>query len=197
MKEINKFFYTVLFFILMTFSVNAENKILSIGDENANITIKVFSSLTCPHCAKFHENIFSRLKSEYIDAGKVTFEHHSFPLDLAALNAEKLIRCSSSVEKNFDLLAKLYEKQKDWAIGSDINVINKLLIKIGLENNFEESAMNKCITDDKIQEIILNERIDAQKKYKISSTPTIYINDKKYEGGPKYKSLKKQIDKLL
>ena len=186
----------LIYLFIIPISITSAETVLKIGKSDAKVTIKVFSSLTCPHCAKFHENIFSRLKSEYIDAGKVTFEHHSFPLDLAALNAEK-IRCSSSVEKNFDLLAKLYEKQKDWAIGSDINVINKLLIEIGLENNFEESAMNKCITDDKIQEIILNERIDAQKKYKISSTPTIYINDKKYEGGPKYKSLKKQIDKLL
>ena len=196
MKKIISQLILIYLFIIPISLISAET-VLKIGKSDAKVTVKVFSSLTCPHCAKFHENIFSRLKSEYIDAGKVTFEHHSFPLDLAALNAEKLIRCSSSVEKNFDLLAKLYEKQKDWAIGSDINVINKLLIKIGLENNFEESAMNKCITDDKIQEIILNERIDAQKKYKISSTPTIYINDKKYEGGPKYKSLKKQIDKLL
>ena len=196
MKKIISQLILIYLFIIPISLISAET-VLKIGKSDAKVTIKVFSSLTCPHCAKFHENIFSRLKSEYIDAGKVTFEHHSFPLDLAALNAEKLIRCSSSVEKNFDLLAKLYEKQKDWAIGSDINVINKLLIKIGLENNFEERAMNKRITDEKIQEIILNERIDAQKKYKISSTPTIYINDKKYEGGPKYKSLKKQIDKLL
>ena len=67
MKEINKFFYKILFLVFITFSVNAENKILSIGDENANITIKVFSSLTCPHCAKFHENIFEKLKKEYIE----------------------------------------------------------------------------------------------------------------------------------
>ena len=73
------------------------------------------------------------------------------------------------------MLAKLYEKQKDWAIGSDINVINKLLIKIGLENNFEESAMNKCIADDKIQEIILNEQIDAQKNIKFPQ-PLLYIS---------------------
>ena len=196
MKKIISQLILIYLFIIPISLISAET-VLKIGKSDAKVTIKVFSSLTCPHCANFHTEIFNNLKKDYIDKGLVKFEHHSFPLDLAALNAEKLIRCSSSVEKNFDLLAKLYEKQKDWAIGSDINVINKLLIKIGLENNFEESAMSKCITDDKIQEIILNERIDAQKKYKISSTPTIYINDKKYEGGPKYKSLKKQIDKLL
>ena len=174
MKKIISQLILIYLFIIPISLISAET-VLKIGKSDAKVTVKVFSSLTCPHCAKFHENIFSRLKSEYIDTGKVTFEHHSFPLDLAALNAEKLIRCSSSVEKNFDLLAKLYEKQKDWAIGSDINVINKLLIKIGLENNFEESAMNKCITDDKIQEIILNERIDAQKNIKFPQ-PLLYIS---------------------
>ena len=58
MKEINKFFYKILFFILLTFPVNAENKILNIGNLNDKITVKVFSSLTCPHCANFHDNIF-------------------------------------------------------------------------------------------------------------------------------------------
>ena len=91
MKEMNKIFYKAFFFILLTFSVNAENKILNIGNANAEITVKVFSSLTCPHCANLHKNIFKNLKKEYIDKGLVKFEHHSFPLDLAALNAEIII----------------------------------------------------------------------------------------------------------
>ena len=61
MKEMNNFIYKILFFILISFSVNAENKTLSIGSVDANVTIKVFSSLTCPHCANFHINIFENL----------------------------------------------------------------------------------------------------------------------------------------
>ena len=109
MKKIISQLILIYLFIIPISLISAET-VLKIGKSDAKVTIKVFSSLTCPHCAKFHENIFSRLKSEYIDAGKVTFEHHSFPLDLAALNAEKLIRCSSSVEKNFDNYFK-YSKE--------------------------------------------------------------------------------------
>ena len=110
MKEINKFFYKILFFILLTFSVSAENKILNIGDSDAKITIKVFSSLTCPHCASFHKNIFEDLKKEYMDKGIVKFEHHGFPLDLAALNAEIIVRCHLDNKKSSTWAYILYNQ---------------------------------------------------------------------------------------
>ena len=87
MKEINKFFYKTIFLVFLVFSVQAESKILSIGNSDAKVTVKVFSSLTCPHCANFHASVYEKLKEEYIDKGLVRFEHHAFPLDLAALNA--------------------------------------------------------------------------------------------------------------
>jgi len=197
MKEINKFFYKILFLVFITFSVNAENKILSIGDENANITIKVFSSLTCPHCAKFHENIFEKLKKEYIEKKTVRFEHHSFPLDLAALNAEIIIRCTIDNDKSFQLLGEIYKKQNQWAVGSDINVINESIKKIGLNFGLNNNKMDICLKNENTQDQILNERIEAQKKYKIQSTPTIYINKKQYEGKHEYESFKKALEKLL
>jgi len=197
MKEVNKFFYKALFFILLTFSVNAENKILNIGDSDAKITIKVFSSLTCPHCANFHKNIFENLKKEYIDKDVVRFEHHSFPLDLAALNAEIIIRCHTDNNKKFQLLGEIYKKQGQWAVGSDINVINESIKKIGLEFGLNENKMNLCLKNETAQNQILNERIEAQKNYKIDSTPTIYINEKKYKGEHKYKKFRKTIEKLL
>ena len=91
MREINKFFI-IVFYLLFVLSVQAESKILSIGSPDAKVTVKVFSSLTCPHCANFHNSIFNDLKKEYIDKGLVKFEHHAFPLDLAALNAEVVVR---------------------------------------------------------------------------------------------------------
>ena len=197
MKEINKFFYKILFLVFITFSVNAENKILSIGDENANITIKVFSSLTCPHCAKFHENIFEKLKKEYIEKKTVRFEHHSFPLDSAALNAEIIIRCTIDNDKSFQLLGEIYKKQNQWAVRSDINVINESIKKIGLNFGLNNNKMDICLKNENTQDQILNERIEAQKKYKIQSTPTIYINKKQYEGKHEYESFKKALEKLL
>jgi len=197
MKEMNKIFYKAFFFILLTFSVNAENKILNIGNTNAEITVKVFSSLTCPHCANFHKNIFKNLKKEYIDKGLVKFEHHSFPLDLAALNAEIIIRCHADNNKQFQLLGEIYKKQNQWAVGSDINVINESIKKIGLDSGLSNNKMDNCLNNETTQDEILNERIEAQKKYKIQSTPTIYINKKQYKGKHEYKPFKKVVEKLL
>jgi len=195
MKEINKFFYKTL--ILIILSVNAEGKTLDIGNSNAKIAVKVFSSLTCPHCANFHKNIFEDLKKEYIDKGIVKFEHHGFPLDLAALNAEIIVRCHVDSKKKFQLLGEIYKKQNQWAVGSDINIINESIKKIGLDSGLNNNKMDKCLNNENVQDQILNERIEAQKKYKIQSTPTIYINEKKYEGKHEYRQFKKEIEKLL
>ena len=197
MKEINRFYKKTIFIFFVLFSFNVESKILSIGSSEAKVTVKVFSSLTCPHCAKFHTEIFNDLKKDFIDKGIVKFEHHAFPLDLAALNAEIIVRCHADNKIKFELLEKIYQKQKIWAVGSDINEINDSIKKIGKELNLELSKMDKCLKDDFVQDNILNQRIDAQKKYKIDSTPTIIINEKKYTGKIDYKQFKKSIEKNL
>ena len=197
MKKVVKIFYKTLFLILVIFSVNVYGKILSSGDVNAKVTVKVFSSLTCPACANFHSEIYYDLKKDFIDVGLVKFEHHPFPLDLAALNAEIILRCSIIDEKKFELLGTIYKKQNLWAVGSDINRINESIKKIGTEFNMKEEKMNSCLKNDKSQDEILNQRIEAQKKYKIQSTPTIFINEKKYSGEVNYKKFKKAIEKNL
>ena len=161
------------------------------------MTVKVFSSLTCPHCADFHGKIYEKLKKEYINLGKVKFQHISFPLDLAALNAEKILQCDESSQANYKFLTEIYKKQNNWAVGSDISVINNSIKDIGKKFSLTEDKMNKCLTDKNLEEKILNERIEAQKNYNVNSTPTIYIDEKKYKGKKDYKSFKKAIDKLL
>jgi protein-disulfide isomerase len=196
MSEINKIFKTV-FILIFIFSAQAESKILSIGSPDAKVTVKVFSSLTCPHCATFHTSIFNKLKKEYIDEGLVRFEHHAFPLDLAALNAEVVVRCQTNNETKFKLLGEIYNKQTFWAVGSDINKINDLIKKVGSDFDLTEEKMNACLENSNVQDEILNERIEAQKKYKIESTPTIFVNEKKYSGKVDYKKFKKIIEKNL
>ena len=196
MKEINKFLI-ILFCILFSFVKQAESKILSIGNSDAKVIVKVFSSLTCPHCANFHTSIFNNLKKDYIDKGLVRFEHHAFPLDLAALNAEIVVRCSASNDKKFELLEEIYNKQKFWAVGSDINKINELIKKIGLKFDLTNNEMDVCLKNNDSQDEILEQRIEAQKKYKIDSTPTIIVNEKKYTNKIDYKTFKKIIDKNL
>ena len=196
MREINKILiiFFCFFFIVVA---KAESKVLSIGSPDAKVTVKVFSSLTCPHCANFHIAIFNNLKKDYIDKGLVRFEHHAFPLDLAALNAEIIVRCSASNDKKFELLDEIYNKQKLWAVGSDINKINELIKEIGLGFDLTKEKMNKCLKDSNSQDEILNQRINAQRKYKIESTPTIIVNEKKYDNKVDYKTFKKVIDKNL
>ena len=196
MKEINKLFYKAIFLILFIFTAQAESKVLSIGSPEAKVTIKVFSSLTCPHCASFHTNIYEKLKVEYIDKGLVKFEHHAFPLDLAALNAEVVVRCQENNSRKFDLLTEMYNKQTSWAVGSDINKINELIKKVGSNFDLTDEKMDKCLKNDQSQDEILEQRINAQKKYKIESTPTIIINEKKYTKKVDYKAFKKVIDKI-
>ena len=197
MIEINNFFNKTFFLIIFIFFTEAEGKVLSIGSPDAKVTVKVFSSLTCPHCANFHSNVYEKLKDEYIDKGLVKFEHHAFPLDLAALNAEIIVRCQNNRERKFELLTEIYNKQTSWAIGSDINKINALIKKVGLNFDLSEEKMDACLINEQVQDEILEQRIEAQKKYKIESTPTIIINEKKYSGKVDYMQFKKAIDKKL
>ena len=193
LKTINKIF--LLFAIFLFFGCDSPSQSKSSSDKI--VSIKVFSSLTCPHCADFHGKVYEKLEKEYISLGKVKFEHISFPLDLAALNAEKILQCNGNSQKNLKFLTEIYQKQNKWAAGSDINTINDSIKSIGKKFSLTEESMNKCLDDKNLEEKILNERIEAQKNYKISSTPTIYINEKKYEGKRDYQSFKKSIEKIL
>ena len=91
----------------------------------------------------------------------------------------------------------MYNRQKTWAIGSDINKINELIKKVGLNFELSNEKMDTCLKNDQLQDKILTQRIEAQKKYKIESTPTIIINEKKYSGKINYNQFKKAIDKKL
>ncbi len=200
MSKINSLFYFLVVMLLFNnFHVNGfENKnLISIGNKDAKVTVKVFSSLTCPHCANFHGKIFKKLKKEFIDTNNVKFEHHGFPLDLAALNAEKVLRCVENREKRLNLLSKLYEQQDSWASGTDINSINEKLVKIANDYSLNNDKSNSCLNNEKLENEILEERINGNKKYSIKSTPTVFINEKKYEGDHNYEDFKKAIKKFL
>ena len=176
---------------------NENKSIIILGENDAKITVKVFSSLTCPHCAHFHNNIFKNLKEDFIDNGTLKFEYHGFPLDLAALNAEKLLNCTKGIEKKIAFLNELYKKQSEWAVGSDINNINSKLEKMARNYGINNDKVLSCLNDENLEEEILNNRINGHKKYEIESTPTILINEKKYNGNHEYKNFKKAINKFL
>ena len=192
------FFYLILFFLNNLAVYSSENKkITSIGNEKAEIVVKVFSSLSCPHCATFHGNIFPNLKEEFVDTNFVRFEHHSFPLDLQALNAEKVLKCFDNNEKRFEFLNEIYQNQEAWYRGEDINSINIKIAKIAENYNLNNDKINACLNDKALEDEILNERINGAKNYSIKSTPTIFINNKKYDGKYNYNDFRDAIKKLL
>ena len=198
MKRKIKFIFSFVILILLCFKniYARELNILSKGEETAKVTIKIFSSLTCPYCADFHLNILKNLEKDFLKNKTLKIEHYAFPLDLAALNAEKIVRCGNNMNTKFKLLDTIYEKQRQWAVGTDINKINDSLIKLGKSLNLKENKLRSCLADERLQDEILNERINAQKKYNIESTPTIYINEKKYKGKFDLTSIKKYIEKI-
>ena len=197
-KKIVKTSIYIIFILLFVFNLNGkETHKISIGHSDAKIIVKVFSSLTCPHCADFHKKIFHKLDKEFIQTNTVKFEHHSFPLDLAALNAEKVLRCLDGSKKRLNFLNEIYQKQDRWASGKDINSINLKLGKIAKNYDLNDGKINDCLDDEKLEDQILEDRINANNKYSIKSTPTIFINEKRYDGGHTYEDFKKAIEKLL
>jgi len=187
----------LLILILMFSSVastSAEvNRIIS-GNENAKITIIAYESLTCSHCASFHEDVYPQLKKDYLDTGLAKIEFRHFPLDIAALNASKIVQCNQG--QSLEILNSLYSNQQAWVKGNTIEDINKNLKKFieqeGFNINFE-----KCINDKEIEDFVLNDRIEGAKNFKINATPTIIINNKKFEKSLNYKNLKKSLEKLI
>ena len=185
--------FLVLFFGFIT-NINAEVKRITSGNENAKITIIAYESLTCSHCANFHKDVYPQLKKDYIDTGLVKLEFRHFPLDIAAFNAAKISQCKQ--EKSLEILESLYFNQQAWIKGSTIEEVNenlkKFLINRGFNINYED-----CINNKEIEDFVLNDRIEGTKNFKVNATPTIIINNEKFEKTLNYKNLKKTLEKLI
>ena len=175
-------------------NISAETKRIVSGNENAKIIIIAYESLTCSHCANFHKDIYPKLKKEYIDTGLAKIEFRHFPLDIAAFNASKLAQCKD--DQGLEILESLYLNQQAWVKGNTIEEINnnlkKFIKKEGFKIDFE-----KCIKDKEIEDFVLNDRIEGAKNFKVNATPTIIINNKKFEKSLNYKNLKKSLEKLI
>ena len=183
----------ILFFGLIE-SVNAEVKRIISGNENAKITIIAYESLTCSHCANFHKDIYPELKKEYLDTGLAKIEFRHFPLDVAAFNAAKISQCKQ--DESLEILESLYSNQQAWVKGNTIDEVNKnlkqFIEKKGFKINYEE-----CVNNKEIEDFVLNDRIEGTKNFKVNATPTIIINNKKFEKSLNYKNLKKTLEKLI
>jgi len=192
MKKILAF--TMIFFSTIS-SINAEEiKRIFVGNKDAKITIIAFESLTCSHCANFHKDVYPELKRNYLDTGLAKIEFRHFPLDIAAFNASKVSQCNNDGDSK--ILNSLFANQQKWVKGSSAAEANQNLQKFLKSEGFNLD-FEKCINNKEIEDFVLNDRIDGVKKFKINATPTIIINDKKFEKSLNYKNLKKALEKLI
>ena len=189
-----KILIILILFLNSITGINAETKRIISGNENAKITIIVYESLTCSHCASFHKDVYPQLKKEYIDTGLAKIEFRHFPLDIAAFNASKIAQCKN--DQGLEILESLYSNQQAWIKGNTVDEVNnnlkKFIQKQGFKIDFE-----KCVNNKEIEDFVLNDRIEGTKNYKVNATPTIIINNEKFEKSLNYKNLKKSLEKLI
>jgi len=204
-SKINSILYFLLkvFIIYMAIFFNSyaddsfkKNKLIAIGMDNAPVKIKIFSSLTCPHCASLHINIISKIKKKYVSSNKVQLIFIDFPLDQAAFNASKILHCIDK-NKQINFLDIIYKNQSVWTAGTKIEEINDNLKDIAKSLGISSFDIDACLNNKVIADKILNDRINGHKKYSINSTPTIIINEKKFEGSVTFESIQKKIEKMI
>ena len=161
------------------------------GEATAPNTVIEYSSMTCPHCARFHKDVVPDLKSKYVDTGKARYIIREFPLDNLAFAAFMLARCAGP-EKYFPFVTALYAKQKDWAFGEGDPVPR--LFKMAQQAGFTKDSFEKCLKDQKLLDGITAVRKRAHEKFGVSSTPTLFVNGKLLKGAGKIGDIEKLMD---
>jgi protein-disulfide isomerase len=168
---------------------------MALGSAGATVTMVEYASMTCPHCAHFNETVFPKIKSEYIDTGKLRYVFREFPLDDIALAAATMARCvaKDDAPKYFALVDILFKQQKDLA-GAPLATINR----IGKQAGFSEQAIKACVDDDpSTKQKITADLKYANEKLKIDGTPTFFINGERFKGAPLFEEFDKRIKSLL
>ena len=174
-------------------SVAAEPQEQILGKPDAPVTIIEYASLTCSHCAQFHNEVLPKLKERYIAPGKVRLIYRDFPLDQTALAAATLAHCAGP-ERYFSMLEVLFETQSNWARAEDPIAALKQLGKLG---GLTDQAMDACLADETLTNGILQGRLAGENEYKIGSTPTFIIDGKAYPGSRDVEEFAKLIEPLL
>jgi protein-disulfide isomerase len=163
---------------------------MTMGPDDAKVTVIEYASATCPHCAAFYKDTFGALKTEYIDTGKIRFVLREFPHDDAALAAFMLARCAPK-EKYFALVDIFFTTQPQWTQSPRDGLLN-----IAKQAGFSEESFNKCLNDQALAKSILEIRSTAE-GFGVNSIPTFFINGQMIKGEQKIEDLKKMIDPLL
>ena len=166
---------------------------MAVGDPDAPVTVIEFLSLTCPSCLRFHKNVYNRLKSEYVDTGKVRFVARDFPLNMPAVEAAVLAHCAGR-DRYFTFIDVLFQTFDDWASSRDYT---DMLAQIGELGGVSRDRFEECLNDKALENTIFQSIVDGQAEYDVSGTPTLVVNGEKYDGKMTFDALSKHIDRLL
>jgi protein-disulfide isomerase len=168
---------------------------MALGPANAPVTITEFASMTCPHCAAFNENVFPKIKSEYIDSGKIRYVFREFPLDIKAAAGSMLARCIAKADagKYFAVIDMLFKQQNDWVTKNT----TETLIRIGKQAGLSQQAVEDCLKDQALLDKIAADQKYASEVLKVDSTPTFFINGEKIKGETSFAEFDKKIKSLL
>jgi protein-disulfide isomerase len=168
---------------------------MMLGQANAAVTIIEYASMTCPHCAHFHEAVYPTLKKDYIDAGKVRFIFREFPLDIKAAAGSMLARCvgKDNADKYFAVIDILFKTQETWIPNDTVGALRR----IGRQAGFSDQATDACLADQATLDAIKTTQEFAANKLKVNSTPTFFVNGTILKGGAEIDEFRKVIDPLL
>jgi protein-disulfide isomerase len=168
---------------------------MALGPTDAKVTITEFASMTCPHCAAFNAEVFPKIKSEYIDGGKIRYIFREFPLDVKATAGSMVARCIANGDagKYFAVVDLLFRQQGDWVMKNT----TETLIRIGKQAGFSQEQVENCLKDQDLLNKLAADQKYATEVLKVDSTPTFFINGEKIKGETSFDEFKKKIDPLL
>ena len=166
---------------------------MGLGKADAPVTMIEYSSLGCPHCADFHRDTLPRIKTEYVDTGKVRLIYRDFPLGTPALAASMIARCAGR-DKFFGFIEIIYRSQDQWSRSRQPLAE---LARVARFGGMSETDVEECL---KLQELLIGIRriaAAAQETYKVNSTPTFIIGKETISGTMPYENFKKVFDRAL
>ena len=202
MKILRLLISFLLIFFGTSFALSNESSVLNltendfiIGNDNASITIIEYASMSCSHCANFHNNTLPDLKKEYIDTGKIKYVFRDFPYNYPALLGSMVMRCIPS-EVRYDYMNALYKLQKKWVVKENA-ITHQELYKIMQSGGMSKENFDACLNNVDLENQILEEVIAAQSEFNIRSTPSFLINGELLEGDKSIKVFRQILDKIL
>jgi protein-disulfide isomerase len=168
---------------------------MALGPANATVTITEYASMTCPHCATFNEAVFPKIKSEYIDTGKIRYVFREFPLDIKAAAGSMLSRCIAKDDsaKYFAVTDMLFKQQNDWVMKNT----TESLTRIGKQAGLSQQGVENCLKDQALLDKIAADQKYAAEVLKVDSTPTFFLNGEKIKGDTSFEEFDKKIKSLL